>query len=373
MANLLFWPSKYFFYAIGNTSAVYLTADIALEEPARILLLGCGDPRNVLHTIFTEPRNSRNVLLLTMIADRQPYATIWNIFFHFRLDKDSHTTLIDQCKKLIKHSETAQKWKVSPYASSIKMSTDYTLKELRRHWTLYVGMEELPNSRLTPIHDAFDQLSKKNSRENKITATCSLGPLGHRGLTITPEHFRNFWKTGVTFVDGKRIATATLLNPTFVYSLGREGCSLHHGTDPLNVFHLAALFGNAKSAVSMTEVVKAANQEFAGWCSSYLDSLSSTSPPTIRFFVGKATAVCRALCVFGDVGILNSGVPVAQWKTQLIQLSGDEYYTSAPGGAPVKFNVIHTSNLEDHIGLLNVLVTSLPLLTYVSHHVPYLM
>ncbi|EDQ98981.1 uncharacterized protein LACBIDRAFT_318427 [Laccaria bicolor S238N-H82] len=380
MANLLVWPSKYFFYAIGNTSAVSLTADLTLEEPARILLLGCGDPRNVLHTIFTEPRNSgraldftccdfdpavlaRNVLLLTMIADRRPYATIWNIFFHFRLDKDSHTALIDQCKKLIEHSETAQKWKVSPYASYIKMSTDYTLKELRRHWTLYVGMEELPNSRLAPIRDAFDRLSKKNSKEGTNTATRSLGPLQLRGFTIIPEHFRNYWKTGVTFVDGKRIAAATLLNPTFVYSLGGEGCSVHYGTDPLNLFHLAALFGNAKSAVSMAEVVKAANKEFAGWCSSYLDSLSSSSPPIIRFFVGEATAVCRALRAFGDVGILNSGVPVAQWKTQLIQLSGDEYYTSASGGAPVNFNVIHTSNLEDHIGLLNVLVTSLPLLS----------
>lgn len=57
MAHLLVWPSKYFFYAIGNTSAVSLTADLSPEEPARILLLGCGDPRNVLYTIFTEPLN----------------------------------------------------------------------------------------------------------------------------------------------------------------------------------------------------------------------------------------------------------------------------------------------------------------------------
>ena len=59
MAKLLSWPSKYFFYAIGNTSAVTLTSDLPPEEPAKVLLLGCGDPRNVLHTVFCEPRDCK--------------------------------------------------------------------------------------------------------------------------------------------------------------------------------------------------------------------------------------------------------------------------------------------------------------------------
>jgi Domain of unknown function (DUF4470) len=55
MSKLLWWPSKYYFYPIGNTSAVSLTGDLPPEEPAKLLLLGCGDPRNVLFTIYTEP------------------------------------------------------------------------------------------------------------------------------------------------------------------------------------------------------------------------------------------------------------------------------------------------------------------------------
>ena len=58
MAHPLAWPGKYFLYAIGNTVAVCLTRDIPPEEPANILLLGCGDPRNVLYTIYSEPQNS---------------------------------------------------------------------------------------------------------------------------------------------------------------------------------------------------------------------------------------------------------------------------------------------------------------------------
>ncbi|KAF8906810.1 hypothetical protein CPB84DRAFT_1769725 [Gymnopilus junonius] len=358
MANLLVWPSKYFFYAIGNTSAVALTTDLPPEEPARILLLGCGDPRNVLHTIFTEGPNSgrtldftcsdfdpavlaRNVLLLTMIIDNKPHSTLWNTFFHFRLDKDSHIALIDQCKKLIGHSETTEEWKASPYAPLIKFCTDYTLKELRH----------LPSPHLAAIHEAFDRQSKKNVNAKTVTSTIirSLGPLGLR-------IFKNFWKTG-------RISAATILNPTFVYSLGGEGCCLHYGTDPLIPFHFAPLFGNSKGT--------AANQEFKDWCSSYFTSLSSGSPPIIRFFVGEATAVCRALRIFDATGISNSGIPVAQWKTQLIQLNRNEYNSSSPRSAPTSFNIIHTSNLEDHIGLLNVLIASSPLLSADTSSVLY--
>lgn len=59
MVHPLVWPSKYFFYPIGNTAAVCLTRDLSPEEPARILSLGCGDPRNVLYTIFSEPQQSK--------------------------------------------------------------------------------------------------------------------------------------------------------------------------------------------------------------------------------------------------------------------------------------------------------------------------
>ncbi|KDQ54531.1 hypothetical protein JAAARDRAFT_209254 [Jaapia argillacea MUCL 33604] len=378
MAHPLVWRSKYFFYPIGNTSAVSLTRDLPAQEPANVLLLGCGDPRSVLYTIASEGPNSgraldftccdfdpavlaRNVLLLTMAADDQPSATMWNIFFHFKLDKESHTALIDQCKKLIALSGSLQEWNTSAYAPSIRMCTEYTLTELRRHWTLYVDMQDLPNSRLGAIRDAFDRQSKENIKKftNTFTSARSLGPLAINGLRVLSEEFRNYWKTGVTFTDGKSIAAATLINPTFVYSLDGEKFSFHYGSDPLCPFHLAALFGNSKGTVTLTEVARAARGQFKEWCSSYRTSLSSTRPPIIRFFVGEATAACRALHAYDATGTLKLGVPVAQWKTQLIQLSGEEY---RPGGAPSRFNVIDTSNLEDHIGLLNVLIASVPLL-----------
>jgi hypothetical protein len=47
MSHPLLWPKITFFYPIGNTPAVSLTHDLAAEDDARILLLGCGDLRNM--------------------------------------------------------------------------------------------------------------------------------------------------------------------------------------------------------------------------------------------------------------------------------------------------------------------------------------
>ena len=43
-----------FFYPIGNTPAVQLTRDLPREQPGDILLLGCGDVRNILFTVHVD-------------------------------------------------------------------------------------------------------------------------------------------------------------------------------------------------------------------------------------------------------------------------------------------------------------------------------
>ena len=55
MAHPVLYQAKNFFYPIGNTSAVVLTDTLAPEEPADLLLLGCGDPRNILFTVYNQP------------------------------------------------------------------------------------------------------------------------------------------------------------------------------------------------------------------------------------------------------------------------------------------------------------------------------
>lgn len=49
-----------YFYPLGNTPAVCLTQDLPPEINADILLLGCGDVRNVLYTAFADARPGKS-------------------------------------------------------------------------------------------------------------------------------------------------------------------------------------------------------------------------------------------------------------------------------------------------------------------------
>ncbi|KAL6298059.1 hypothetical protein BKA93DRAFT_754447 [Sparassis latifolia] len=381
MAHPLFWPGVYYFYPIGNTPAICLTRDLAPEEPANILLLGCGDPRNILYTIFCEPNAmkrkpdftccdcstvARNVLLLTIVADKHPNATaIWNVFYHMYLDDESHRVLVEQCKKLLDFSQSLQHWRASPYGPFIRMCTEFTLVELRRHWSLYACMHSLPHSRIAAICDAFSSKLAPQKSHIVLGTTRAAGPLIAKALPICAVQFERYWKTGVTFSDPERIIASKLVNPTFVYSLGGEGFSVQYGVDPLISFHYAAVLGNAKREIGVSDLVDAAQAQFKDWCTAFSSATSSlaSSVPVVRCFLGEATAVCRTLRTFGETGTVSSSIPVSQFETQLIQLDEEEYNSR---GAPSTFNVIDSSNLDDHIALLNVLIITVPLLASAS-------
>ncbi|TFY83360.1 hypothetical protein EWM64_g646 [Hericium alpestre] len=313
---------------------------------------------------------ARNVLLFSLVADGKPIAQIWNINFHMYLDKKSHLILVEQCKKLIEFSETHERWAESPYGAFLRMSSDYTLSELHRHWGLYCAMNDLPSSRLKPVRNAFTQQSKSSSRIAVLGSSRSAGPLmAFMGQTPL-EHFRQYWRTGISSSSPRDIEAATLLNPTFVYSLAGEGCNVHYGSDPLTSFHLAALFGNSKKSVTVSQMIQAAKAEFADWCSAYHASVSATSSarPVVRFLTADATVACRSIHAMATTGTLKLNIAVAQWKTHLMELSRDEYVARR---APTMFNVIETSNLDDRIGPLNVLTAAAPLLYYKPSSVLY--
>ena len=311
---------------------------------------------------FTPVHSARNVLLLTLIAEKTSVPTIWNIFYHMYLDAGSHAVLIAQCKKLVEASASMESWRASPYAACVRFSTEYTLSEVRRHWSLYVAMPDLPAKRRKAIVHAFEQVFKRNGSGHYITSSRSAGPLLVRARGVDSTVSRNYWKTGTTFFEQKDVSAAKLANPTFAYSLDGEGCALHYSTDPLVTFHFAAVFGNAKRTLSAAEMVRSAREEFSDWCAAFVKAVYNPGgPPRIRMFLGEALAAGRALKSFDATGTLNMGVPVAQFRTQLIRLDKHEYVDSKDR-APSSFNVVETSNLVDYVGLLNILAGAVPLM-----------
>ncbi|KAJ6608100.1 hypothetical protein B0H10DRAFT_2068943, partial [Mycena sp. CBHHK59/15] len=369
MALPLFWPGRYLFYPIGNTSAVSLTRDLAPETDAAILMLGCGDPRNIMYTIFCEPEHLDRTLDFTccdidpaVLARNTSPSIIWNIFFHIRLDEASLAALVSQCRKLIDTSATLKQW---------RMCTEYTLAELRRHWTLYAAMQDLPQQRKKAIEAEFTKRTKhaiQNVPTSMISSARSAGPLMTRAIPVCMEQFQEYWNRGGSFTSLDEVRRTKLLNPTFVYSLGGEGCSVHYGTNPLVPFHLASALGNIKNDPTVGDIVAAAKTEFERWCSSFHASVVASPNqriPIIRFFVGEATAVCQSLHTYATTGALTARIPVAKWNTHFISLDQHEYLA---GGAPTTFNVIDTSNLDDHVGSLNTIIAAAPLLPATSRY-----
>ncbi|KAJ7311548.1 hypothetical protein DFH08DRAFT_1045533 [Mycena albidolilacea] len=392
MAQPLYWPGKRYFYAIGNTSAVSLARDVAPDKDISLLLLGCGDPRNVLFTLFSEHDAAtrkldftcvdfepavlaRNVLLLSLAIDKKDPANIFDVFFHLYLETGPLSLLTSQCRTLLDASTTLKCWKESSYGSTLRMSSQHTLTELRRHWAQYARMHSLPDSELCKIAANFKAGAEENYRQihgragvNKVGHTSrSAGPLRMYAGEMLSDCFDDFWKYGTTFVSAARRSAATLLNPTFVYTQAGVGCHVHYGIDPVMPFHLAPIFGNhLDTAPSRLDIMNGVRAQFQDWCAAFRNH-HERGLCIVRVFFADAILGARALQACKEYGPVPTRIPVCQWRTETITLDKEEYTH-----APLTFDVVDTSNLDDYIGLLNVLVASIPLLPDSEDGVLYL-
>ncbi|RMZ67763.1 MYND finger [Pyrenophora seminiperda CCB06] len=155
-----------FFYPIGNTSAVHLTRNLPREQAARILLLGCGDIRNIVFTIYMDQDSgrsldftccdiqpdtigrysltrkgvSRNILLLTLALDDIDGgrdALMWNIYYHVYIDNESMKLVSDQATKLYEMAMSMHSWTKGKYGQQFRFCDEGTLSKVRAIWYAY--------------------------------------------------------------------------------------------------------------------------------------------------------------------------------------------------------------------------------------------
>ena len=179
----MFTPTRvqlnYWFYPTGNTPAVNLLRDIPpsdnkKEENVNLLLLACGDPRNLLFSLWCEQGHAvkrkyiftccdiepavlaRNVVLLTLAAERctcqqsdsNESSTIWDLFYHLYIPESSLAILRAHAEHLLEVSETFEQWLRSPYADFIGFVNKETLQALRRLWASYASNKDQKKVRL---------------------------------------------------------------------------------------------------------------------------------------------------------------------------------------------------------------------------------
>lgn len=329
--------------------------------------------------------------MLTLLADDtlgNNDTKIWNIFYHFYLDQASLSLLLTQSQKLFDLSESVKTWNKCPYGSFLRMCTQKTLSQLRSCWELYAKTNQMSNGEKKRFKRDFDSEFKKtanlfNGTQN-ITSARSAGPLWIDAVSPAVEEFAHFWKTGVTALSPKVIAASKFPNPTFAYVSCGEVFAVHYGADPISGFHLAPAFVPTKTNLqpnrankSFQHLLDVSKSQFRDRGIAFRSALSSTTTGTrkltIRVFWGDALALCKALRYWADNDSLETGLYAAPWTISQLILDGGDYAEDATSKlkAPLKFNIIDTSNLTDHIGLLNLLVVTAPLLARAPSSVLY--
>ena len=304
-----------------------------------------------------------------MIADdpltADTVSKMWNTFFHFFLDEESTAFLEAQCKKLLHESTSLGAWNQSGY-SFLRFCNEHTRLVVRRHWQLYVDAENSSPERKRKVRDTvLSEMQEVRTRHDIVySGSRSAGPYVLESMTSAPVVFSRFWATGTTFMDEKASSSATDVNPTFVYSLGDTTFSVHFGTTPIAPFHLAPTFLRSKPGSTVaSDLIDCAKSQFSGWVTSFRTFLGKRPGMiTIRLFCGEALRFCQALAEYRTAGSVAEDHTVAPWNTTPLVFDGPDYN---PGNtsAPLTFNVIETSNLVDHVGLLNLLIAAAPILS----------
>ena len=310
-----------------------------------------------------------------MIADNRPPTDaainkMWNTFFHFFLDDESTAFLEAQCHKLLHESASLDAWNQSEYSSFLRFCSEHTRLELRRHWHLYVeagrsSSEKGQETRETFLSGKREVMQKARTRGGTAyIGSRSAGPFVMVSTTAASEVFSHFWTTGTTFIDGDKAASATNVNPTFLYSLVGTTFSVHYGTTPIAPFHVSPAFLRSKPAsTTASDLIDCAKSQFRDWATSFRKFLGKQPGRiVIRLFCGEALRFCQAMTEYRDTGSITEDQTVAPWNTSPLIFDGPDYVPKNLS-APLVFNVIETSNLPDHVGLLNVLIATVPLLS----------
>ena len=390
---------KYWFYPIGNTPAVNLLRDLPAcqgEESIKILSLACGDPRNLLFSLWCEQGHNtkrtvsftccdiepailaRNVVLLTLITSGSPSAELWDLFYHLYVPAGTLSILRTHAAALVEASVSTEKWASSPYGKYIQYVDKATLQELRRYWTRYASTEEFPQART-----AIAQRSKEIGTMNVATGVRSAGPFWFNASETMGYVYREFWKTGVVAgnnEDLSRLNGKGKVNPMFaVSSAASRDFAVHYGAEPLLGFHLPAAFQEkvAKTdggALEMSKrAVVIAKSQFKAWCKSFGEYVSNDHVH-VRFFCGEALALSHELQLARILDLKpggNARTYVKPWSACPLLLDGHVNLDASGDLRNDPFNVIDTSNLGDHVGLINILSATAPLLRRTASSVIY--
>ncbi|KAI5269360.1 hypothetical protein E4T47_07180 [Aureobasidium subglaciale] len=287
---------KSFFYPIGNTPATNLLRDYRRcgKKPVEILAIGCGDVRNILFTLWSNPDSrkigcnftvcdldsavlARNIFLLSIVhqhaseiateESKSLLLRLWRLYYHFYVTTEDLAFVQNHAEKLHAASESLSTWKESPFGQLLQFSTEASLSEVCRIWYLHAqdrtAQEDAQTRKV--IKSIYDDNS--NTKDGPTTIIHGTRSAGAHGLMAGPPlnvAFHNFWKTGVVAGNNEDVSALDRdgggrVNPLMSVSpIASNNFNVHYGSDPLIGLHLAEAFdlSTAANAESLARLVK---------------------------------------------------------------------------------------------------------------------
>ncbi|KAI4850540.1 hypothetical protein E4T44_02685 [Aureobasidium sp. EXF-8845] len=369
-------------YPIGTTPAANLLRDLRPgKQPVEILALGCGDVRNILFTLWSQQHNTckinfttcdsdpavlaRNIFLLTAItqdASSEELERLWRAYYHFYVTSADLLFVQKHCNKLLAASNSISSWKSSPFGSSLEFSTEACLLEVRRIWSLYAQIrtkqEEVAIRHA--IRSMYDKhLTTESGPAIMVHGVRSAGAHGVLATSAFNETFHSYWNTGVVAGNDQDVATlghdGGRVNPLMaVSSFG--SFNVHYGTEPLLGFHLAEVFDiDQTTDAARKSLAHLAKSQFSAWCHEYASFVASGSV-NIMHHCGDAVNLSHALQAIEGSATLPpfTHFYTKPWSSVPLEL---------PSEMVTRYDVVDTSNVMDHVGLLNLLLAVVPLLS----------
>ena len=330
-------------------------------------------------------------MLLTLIAGKCPChgkltsdrRDLWNIFYHLFVPDRALTVLREHAQCLLRASESLESWTSSPFGGFIGFLNKDSLASIRTFWVSY-STEHDQDQFEARARSAIGKRSQEISGSTMMHGVRSAGPFWIDAVSTMACAYNEFWKTGVVGGNVEDIADLGngglgLVNPMFAVSSAPTGdYAVHYGTEPLLGFHVAEAFSNNPESIhGSTEfnkhVVNVAKAQFRAWCRSF-KQYTDNGKIRLELFSGEAIALCHELqlsdALRGRLGG-SAKIYVKPWTSRPLLPNGATKSENNSVRSITPYDIIDSSNLSDHVGLINILTATIPLLRKASSSVLY--
>ena len=394
VARFVDYSNFHYYYAYGNTPAEdFLRSLNKLEEP-NILLLGCGDLRSCFYTIWKNFRSgiddrfngvhlvlndyssaiiARDVLFIRLclkmpqgnVAAKKWISALWAIWFCHELRLNHKKVLEDGLDELIELSQSPLVWASTKNSLSkvVHFTSPNTLRAVRHTWIMWRNQDKNVIS-VEQMHE--DRLAQQELKIPNIESMVNGVVSDLLTDTITSEKSRKAMKdetlcyvqSGNAFAEDvvgmPVVGSKSVVNSTF-YERRDGKYTLHYASVPFKCFFHSCQFRKKLMPSLATDQLLVEDASFAQ------KPLLSNSVQQFTMWLKTCANVLKDAACSHDSSCITFNFHLSDAVEFCLTLQSAPLSASLSCQTP--FDAVFTSNLIDHVGVSNLVLTVLPLLS----------